>query len=952
MKLYISFITVTVVVILSFTKTIHAQDFYIHENGVTIVCDAAEVGDTWDYLGVTYTKRQNSWSGSSNFLNKLNFETSCTSGITNMEGQIHGTDFSGDISHWDVSSVTNMKQLFYTETSFNGDISNWDVSNVVDMSQMFDRSIFNGDISAWNTESVSNMWRMFMFSEFDGDISSWNTNSVTDMMQMFNGAKFSGDISNWDVSNVTDMSGMFYENLFFNSPLNDWDVSSVIDFSAMFGGSVFNQEISQWDVSSVQMMDRMFSSAAFDKDISSWCVTNISNEPSLIFENNSIPEAHKPIWGTCPEIQGTDEIPLYIPTDGLVAWYPFNGNANDESGNGNNGTVNGATLTTDKDGNENSAYSFDGVDDKISIANSDGFNDLTELTISVWVNFSSLPNWKNSDGGRSIITKLIPAEANINLSFALYTEHDEDALRFDFNTSESSSNNRITPFSNYLTENTWYNLIFTYDGEYGRTLWDGEIVSESSSINGQIRNTLSELNIGGSFRSKNKSFDGQIDDVAIWNRALSNDEIIALHNETNQQLSDLTSKTLSLDISYSKEGYKVSNYLSLDALSASDSLVSYQFDMILPEGIVFDSLKILHTESSPSYQTNLEDNTLSVVVTGSGFITTHDPLMELFFTPNTTGSFFLEATNIKLNSTPITNTQKGLMIIDPFVAGDVDDSGEIDGYDASIILHRIIGSNLLPSDPVKNWEEGPWFNWRNATADVDGDGELLALDASLISQYVVGLINDFSNTFEEVAPVVVEVTQNGLRITAPENIQSLSLDIPETNSVEFKDPEIDWDKSLLAYNNENGFKIAIASSEQIFGNFLNIPLNVYSSEDVTIEFTSVTNNIQSTHQVTVNSFTVNNEKFDDMPNEYILGQNYPNPFNPSTQIQYSLPENTFVTLEVFNSVGQQVAQLVNAQKSAGNHVVNFDATGLSSGVLLYRLTTPSFIQTKKMLLIK
>ena len=60
-------------------------------------------------------------------------------------------------------------------------------------------------------------------------------------------------------------------------------------------------------------------------------------------------------------------IPSYIPTEGLVAWYPFNGNANDESGNGNNGTVNGATLTTDKDGNENSAYSFDGNDDIIDL---------------------------------------------------------------------------------------------------------------------------------------------------------------------------------------------------------------------------------------------------------------------------------------------------------------------------------------------------------------------------------------------------------------------------------------------------------------------------------------------------------------------------------------------------------------------------------------------------------
>ena len=77
------------------------------------------------------------------------------------------------------------------------------------------------------------------------------------------------------------------------------------------------------------------------------------------------------------------QIPSYIPQDSLVAWYPFNGNANDESGNGNNGSVNGATLTTDKDGNEDSAYSFDGMANEIIISHSDEMNS-DEMTISVW----------------------------------------------------------------------------------------------------------------------------------------------------------------------------------------------------------------------------------------------------------------------------------------------------------------------------------------------------------------------------------------------------------------------------------------------------------------------------------------------------------------------------------------------------------------------------------------
>jgi flagellar hook assembly protein FlgD len=69
-------------------------------------------------------------------------------------------------------------------------------------------------------------------------------------------------------------------------------------------------------------------------------------------------------------------------------------------------------------------------------------------------------------------------------------------------------------------------------------------------------------------------------------------------------------------------------------------------------------------------------------------------------------------------------------------------------------------------------------------------------------------------------------------------------------------------------------------------------------------------------------------------------------------VRLALPEATHVTLEVFNSVGQKVMDLINGQQSAGYHTVTFDASGLSSGVYLYKLTTPSFTETKKMLLIK
>ncbi len=89
-----------------------------------------------------------------------------------------------------------------------------------------------------------------------------------------------------------------------------------------------------------------------------------------------------------------------------------------------------------------------------------------------------------------------------------------------------------------------------------------------------------------------------------------------------------------------------------------------------------------------------------------------------------------------------------------------------------------------------------------------------------------------------------------------------------------------------------------------------------------------------------------------LPNNYVLEQNYPNPFNPVTNIKYSIPKAGYVTLKVFNLLGQEVATIFEGNQNAGNYVATFDASNLSSGVYMYRLESENVSITKKLVLIK
>jgi len=315
--------------------TISAAPLIYFEAGIC-KCPLATIGDTEVIGSVTYTVVDN--TSITTLVAAANYNL-CTTQVTNMSNLfLTNTAFNTDIGFWDTSGVTNMRRMFDNATSFNNggnsNINNWDTSSVIDMGDMFKAaSVFNQNIGSWNTSSATSIQCMFcgaatfnqnigswdtstvtvMAGVFFGasafnnggssSINNWNTSNVTNMLQMFRSAQsFNQNIGSWNTSIVTNMWAMFQQATAFNQNIGDWNTSSVTDMNRMFQQAVtFNQDIGSWNTSSVTSMRWMFYLVtAFNQDLSGWCVTNISTLPSNFNTGSGIVSSNLPVWGTCP----------------------------------------------------------------------------------------------------------------------------------------------------------------------------------------------------------------------------------------------------------------------------------------------------------------------------------------------------------------------------------------------------------------------------------------------------------------------------------------------------------------------------------------------------------------------------------------------------------------------------------------------------------------------------
>jgi len=231
------------------------------------------------------------------------------------------------------------------------------------------------------------------------------------------------------------------------------------------------------------------------------------------------------------------QVPSYVPTSGLVGWYPFNGNANDQSVNGLNGNlVGGVVLTTDRNSIANASYDFDyttatfgGQTDEVYIPYNAILNSST-ITVSVWV-YPRSYYWTGNPNTSSIITRCQYGYSNPNGQVWGIWMGPTNLNAFILAAAPGNNQTAAVVQGPILPLNFWSNVVFSYDGSSLKLYVNGVLINTTATS--LLLNTAgnSGISIGESNQANGYwgPTDGKIDDIGIWNRALTQAEITALY---------------------------------------------------------------------------------------------------------------------------------------------------------------------------------------------------------------------------------------------------------------------------------------------------------------------------------------------------------------------------------------------------------------------------------------
>ena len=230
-------------------------------------------------------------------------------------------------------------------------------------------------------------------------------------------------------------------------------------------------------------------------------------------------------------ITNAQELPSYVPTDGLIAYYPFNGNANDESGNGHHGTVNGATLSSDRDGNIDKAYEFshDGASfgnnhQSIYIPFHSDFQS-ENFTVSIWFKADSYGWDGNSNIGSTLFSKRENSSQPNQATYRIQLS--SNFTRSEIGGPDGDDEIPCTADSDELNLGAWYHIASTYDGTTLKQYINGVKVSEINCDLSHNAISTSGIMLGQTWQYNGYWYhlDGKLDEFMVYNRLMTEQEM-------------------------------------------------------------------------------------------------------------------------------------------------------------------------------------------------------------------------------------------------------------------------------------------------------------------------------------------------------------------------------------------------------------------------------------------
>ncbi|MHA2028028.1 MAG: LamG-like jellyroll fold domain-containing protein [Candidatus Kariarchaeaceae archaeon] len=544
----------------------------------------------------------------------------------------------------------------------------------------------------------------------------------------------------------------------------------------------------------------------------------------------------------------------------LVAYYPFNGNAEDESGHGNDGQIEGNLEFGE--GACGTAGIFDGIDDWVAADGNGSLRITGPLTISTWIKINQFPS--EYDVRFILVRRSAVGFQDYYGNFFEYPNN------FTFHTESGTVPTRLD-VSNAFIEGKWNHIVSWYNGTEKRVYINGDL-RESIQVTGGLNSGDATFYIGANLPN-NRLWKGGIDEIRVYGRALEESEILELYNECAPQTGNITG-TVSVN----------------------------------GTGLENVTVKLLDTNEDPVP----EFNDVSTNVNGE----------------------------YSFNEVPEGDYQ--VMIVEPL--GYVSDGNP---KEATVVADEttIVDFNLTEVVVMNNARsKGYWKHQFDVY--VRGRGNAQESEQDLLDY--IALVQDHYNLHYDIFT----------DLTTLEEWQDVL-------SLRGNHPMVERAKQHLAallmnmVSNKIGQYTVVTDDGRDVGDVIqHVSFMIEDGDDSNDELAKDLAESVNNQQTIAAGIVPEGDKLFKVSSEtgkvltYELSMNFPNPYNPTTTIKYQIPNAGFVTLKVYDVLGNEVATLVNESKEEGRYQITFDASILSSGVYIYQLQVNDYLSTKKMVLMK